>query len=45
MGHRESQQELVHKVSHACSRAYYVATTGGAPLAYVKQYVESQKQR
>ena len=34
---------LVAKVPTLWTNSYFVATTGGAPLAAIKQYVENQK--
>jgi putative transposase len=42
---RQEYPALKRRLPSLWTNSYYVATTGGAPLAHVKQYVESQKGR
>jgi putative transposase len=42
---RQAFPALKRRSPSLWTNSYYVATTGGAPLAYIKQYVASQKQR
>jgi putative transposase len=42
---RQEYPALKRRLPTLWTNSYCVATTGGAPLAYVKQYVESQKRR
>lgn len=40
---RQEYPHLTTKMPTLWTNSYYVSTTGGAPLAYVKQYIEGQK--
>ncbi len=40
---RQEYPALKSRLPSLWTNSYYVATTGGAPLEYVKQYIESQK--
>jgi putative transposase len=40
---RQEFPHLTKRLPTLWTNSYYVATTGGAPLAYVKQYIEGQK--
>lgn len=40
---RQEYPHLTTRMPTLWTNSYYVSTTGGAPLDYVKQYIEGQK--
>lgn len=40
---RQDFEELTTKLPTLWTNSYFVSTVGGAPLAMIKQYIESQK--